>query len=78
MQQFIYFSQGSDYKKYDFDVLGEDFIFKVPYMLSGDGKRFYGHETTVTIENGVNMTHVQLVTEFSKKIEELKDGYLLG
>jgi|688.fasta_scaffold2742171_1 hypothetical protein len=78
MMLYIVLNQGSNYKNYDFEVIDNDFIFTVPYMLSDDGKRYNAFEIKITVENAIEMNYVQLVTAFSKKIEELKNGYLLG
>lgn len=78
MDKYIILNQGSQYKNYDFVVEGDNFVFDVPYMLSDDGKRYSEFQAKIIIENAVNMTHIQLVTEFSNKIEEMKNGYLLG
>jgi hypothetical protein len=79
MEKYIVFQNGNDYKKYDFEVVENDFIFSVSFLYSNDHLRFYNSDTTkIVIEGGINKTHLELVTEFSKKLEEFKNGYLLG
>jgi len=78
MEKYIVFNLGDEYKNYEFVQQKNDLVFTIPYMTSDDGRRYFPGETTLTIENAVNLTHIELLAQFSIKIKEFRDGYLLG